>query len=301
MQNWPDTLLSQFANSATILSLIESFNDAVDPRANIDAFFENVWNIETAVGYGLDVWGRIVGVSRVLQVSSGEWLGFEEAGNGTVETPFGQAPFFNGTATTGNFALTDDSYRTLILAKAAANITNGSIPAINQIMMALFGSSGPCWCTDGQNMTMTYTFEFQLSPVQFAIVAQSGVLPRPAGVQVTIIQIGLVNDGGVVTLGAGIFGWPTSPTGLSAGALYSNDGVVCVAGTTTPNPAAPPVFLATTSASALLALGGANLPISNSGIGDGQLWNNGGVVSINSITSSGILDQTFILDQSTLA
>jgi hypothetical protein len=275
-----DTILSQFANSPVILSLVESFNDAVNPSANIEAFINNVWDISTAVGYGLDVWGRIVGVNRVLQVSSGQFLGFEEAGDPTVETPFGQAPFFSGGATTSNFALTDDAFRTLILAKAAANITNGSIPSINQILMALFGSSGDCWCTDGQDMTMTYTFEFQLSPVQFAIVAQSGVLPRPAGVQVTIIQIGLVNDGGVVTLGQGIFGWPTSPSGLSAGALYSNGGVVCVAGTTTPNPAAPPVFLATTSASQLLALGGANLPLSLSGISNGQLWNNSGVVSI---------------------
>jgi hypothetical protein len=278
--DYRNTIISQFANSPTILGLIGSFDSAVNPRKNIDAFYVDVWNVLTAQGFGLDVWGRIVGVSRVLQVSSGEWLGFEEAGNGSVETPFNVAPFYNGASTTGNYALTDDAYRTLILAKAAANITNGSIPAINQILMTLFGSSGACWCTDGQNMTMTYTFEFQLSPVQFSIVTQSGVLPRPAGVALTIIQIGLVNDGGVVTLGAGIIGWPTSPVGLSAGALYSNGGVVCVAGTTTPNPAAPPVFLATTSASALLALGGANLPISLSGLASGQLWNNGGVVSV---------------------
>lgn len=278
MLNYEQTILSQFGNSPTLLSLIGSFNSCVDPRANIDAFFDNVWNIETAVGYGLDVWGRIVGVSRVLQVSSGQWLGFEEANDGSVETPFNQAPFYAGSATTGNYALTDDAFRTLILAKAYANISNGSIPSINQILMTLFGLTGACWCTDGQNMTMTYTFEFELSPVQFAIVEQSGVLPRPAGVLVTIIQIGLVNDGGVIALGAGIIGWPTSPSGLTAGALYSNGGVVCVAGTTTPNPTAPPVYLATTSASALLALGGSNLPLSNPGVGTGQLWNNAGVV-----------------------
>jgi hypothetical protein len=280
MQNYEQTILSQFANSPAILSLIESFNECVDPRANIDAFYDNVWNIETAVGYGLDVWGRIVGVSRVLQVSSGEWLGFNEANDGTVETPFNVAPFYAGQAATGNYALTDDAYRQLILAKAAANITDGSIPAINAILMALFGEYGDCWCTDGQNMTMTYTFEFQLSPVQYAIVAQSGVLPRPAGVALTIVQIGLVNDGGVVTLGAGIMGWPMSPTGLTNGALYSNGGVICVAGATTPNPAAPPVFLSSTSASGLLALGGANLPLSLSGVSPGQLWNNAGVVCV---------------------
>lgn len=280
MQNVSQTYLSQYANSPIITGLIENFNECVDPSSNIDAFFANVWDINTAVGYGLDVWGRIVGVSRVLQVSTGQWLGFEEAGDPTVETPFGQAPFFNGTAVTGNFALTDDAFRQLILAKAYANISNGSISSINQVLMTLFGASGQCWCTDGQDMTMTYTFEFTLSPVQFSIVSQSGVLPRPAGVLVTVIQLGLVNDGGVVTVQVGTVGYPTSPTGLAAGDLWSNGGVVCVAGTTTPNPTAPPVFLASISVSQLLTLGGANLPLSPSGLIIGQLWNNGGVVSV---------------------
>lgn len=277
---YEDTILSQFANSPVILSLIGSFSAAVNPGANIDAFYNNVWNVLTAQGYGLDVWGRIVGVTRVLQVSSGAWLGFEEANDGTVETPFNQAPFYNGASTTANYALSDDAFRQLILAKAYANISNGSIPSINQILMALFGSAGECWCTDGQNMTMTYTFEFELSPVQYAIVSQSGVLPRPAGVLVNIIQLGLYSDGGVVALSAGIIGYPTSPTGLSAGALWNNGGVVSVAGTTTPNPSAPPVYFTGVTPSSLLFITGANLPLTNPGIGSGQLWNNGGVVSI---------------------
>jgi len=32
---------------------------------------KEIWNIQTARGVGLDIWGRIVGVTRVLQVSSG--------------------------------------------------------------------------------------------------------------------------------------------------------------------------------------------------------------------------------------
>lgn len=278
--NVEDTILSQFANSPVILSLINSFSAAVNPSANIDAFYSSIWNVLTATGYGLDLWGRIVGVNRVLQVSTGSWLGFEEANNGLVETPFNQAPFYAGGGATGNFALTDDAFRQLILAKAYANISNGSISSINQILMTLFGSSGECWCTDGQNMTMTYTFEFTLTPVQFAIVSQSGVLPRPAGVQVGIIQLGFFDDGGVLAMGAGIIGYPTSPTGLSVGALWNNGGVVSVAGTTTPNPSAPPVYFPPVTPSILLFITGANLPLSNPGIGSGQLWNNGGVISV---------------------
>ena len=36
-------------------------------------------------------------------------------------------------------------------------------------------------------MVMTYTFDFPLSPVEIAIVSQSGVLPRSTGVSATIV------------------------------------------------------------------------------------------------------------------
>ena len=38
-------------------------------------------------------------------------------------------------------------------------------------------------------MTMTYTFEFALTPVEQAIVEQSGVLPRPTGVSSSVVII----------------------------------------------------------------------------------------------------------------
>jgi hypothetical protein len=36
------------------------------------------------------------------------------------------------------------------------------------------------YVTDGQNMALTYTFTFPLSPIDLAIVEQSGLLPRQA-------------------------------------------------------------------------------------------------------------------------
>lgn len=185
--NWRATVISQYQVSPIILRLVEVLNDYLDPAADFDAFFRLVWNVETAVGWGLDNWGRIVGVGRVLHVSTGtESFGWEEGGT-TDYTGFGQAPFFGGGAVTSNFSLSDLNYRRLILAKAAANITDGSIPAINQILLGLFPGRGNCYATDGLDMTMTYTFEFALTPVEQAIVGQSGVLPKPVGVSVTVV------------------------------------------------------------------------------------------------------------------
>jgi len=183
------TIISQYANSPILTQLIDYFNQNVDQTENMSAFYNMIWNIDTAQGYGLDVWGRIVGVSRVLQVSAGKYFGFEEGGTTDYDNfgPGGVSPFYAGQPVTNNFALTDDAYRTLIFAKALYNICDGSIPGINAILMSLFGQSGQCYVTDGQDMTMTYTFAFTPTPVQESIIFQSGVLPKPVGVAATVV------------------------------------------------------------------------------------------------------------------
>jgi hypothetical protein len=187
-----DTVLSQFANSPTLTQLIANMEGYIEPTGNIDAFYDNIWNIATAQGYGLDVWGRIVGVIRVVQVATTSYFGFVGP-SGTSGLPFNQGVFYHGETVTTNYTLTDDAFRSLILAKAAFNICDGSIPAINQILLMLFGPDGELpvkgnnYCTDGGNMTMTFTFGSPLSPVQTAIIYQSGVLPVPSGVIATVV------------------------------------------------------------------------------------------------------------------
>lgn len=178
-----DTIQSQYANSERIIALIETFNDCLDQTANFDEFFRLVWNIDTAEGFGLDVWGRIVGVNRTLQISDVLFFGFSQQ-DPTVGT-FGEGIFYSGTPATNNFVLSDASYRTLILAKALANICDGSITAINKVLLSLFPGRGDCYVWDGQDMTGAYVFEFELTPVELAVVVQSGVLPKPVGVLFT--------------------------------------------------------------------------------------------------------------------
>lgn len=173
-------IISQYANSGRIDEVILSFNDAMDQTLNFENLYDFVWNIQTAVGYGLDVLGRIVNVKRTIPIGGSiTYLGNEEAGSWTG---FGQGILYSGGGTTTNFTLSDPDYRTLIYAKAASNITDGSIPAVNQILLTLFPQRGACFVADGLNMSVTYTFNFALSPVELAIVQFSGVLPTAAGV-----------------------------------------------------------------------------------------------------------------------
>jgi hypothetical protein len=184
--DWWTTVLSQYANAPALTSILSSFFSAVDETANLDAFFDNIWNINTAQGYGLDVWGRIVGVTRVVPIPGTiTYLVFEESGNADG---FNNGIFFSGGGTTNNFILSDSAFRLLILTKALANISDGSIKSLNALLRALFPNRGNCYVTDGLNMTFTYTFAFKLSPVELSIVQNSGALPKPVGVSVTIVQ-----------------------------------------------------------------------------------------------------------------
>lgn len=191
------TIISQYANSPVLTEMILAFNAAVDPTENIDNFFDMMWNIYTAQGYGLDVWGKIVGVGRTLEiaVSPAAFFGFDEGTNwlgfgGVTGSSGGTAGgiFFGGGASiTTGLTLSDADFRTLILAKAAGNISDGSILSLNNILLALFPNQG-AYVFDLQNMTCQLVFPFALTLTQQAIIAQENVLPIPAGVAFSIVQ-----------------------------------------------------------------------------------------------------------------
>ena len=211
--DWWATIDSQFANSPRLIALIRSLFEAIDQTQNLEAFFDKIWNVDTAEGYGLDVWGRIVGINRVLKIGGGQFFGFKQAMPFTVG--FGQGPFYTGQNITSNYSLSDQQYRRLIIAKAMANISDGSIKSINAILMFLFGSYGNAYVRDGAHsrffgfrqagaagfgqgpfyhgqetprMVMQYVFTFTLTPINLAIV-NSGVLPRPVGVSASIVTL----------------------------------------------------------------------------------------------------------------
>lgn len=182
-----DTVISQFANSPTLYQLCLNMGQYLDPRADLDAFYSAVWNIDTAYGAGLDVWGKIVNVSRQLTITvPPDNLGFDE---GDDYQPFGQAPFYAGAPATSSYTLADPAYRTLILVKALANISSCTARSLNQLLQNLFKGRGRCYVSDTGGMAMRFTFEFALLPYEIAILTQSGAVPRPAAVDARILQV----------------------------------------------------------------------------------------------------------------
>jgi hypothetical protein len=204
------TTISQYANSATIMSLLSSLNAETDPSGDIDLIYTNMRDIATASGYGLDVWGRTVGASRTLQFPiiavSGQFLGFSES-NSTDRTPFGQAPFYLSPSSSQNLTLTDIAYRALILTKALFNISGSSALEINAIMMSLFAGRGNCYILDLGDMHARLAFEFNLSASELAILKYSGVFAGPTGVALEIVMVQVGSAFGFAEAGAKVEGF----------------------------------------------------------------------------------------------
>lgn len=75
-----ETVISQYADSPVICRLISRFDECIDPRADRRRFYDTVWNVSTAQGFGLDIWGAIVGIGREVMIAAqDEYIGFTQA------------------------------------------------------------------------------------------------------------------------------------------------------------------------------------------------------------------------------
>jgi len=191
------TVISQYANSPTLLQWLDNMNQYLDVSGLFAEFLTFVWNVDSAQFWGLDILGKIVNVSRLLQIPNTTlYAGFHNsagpppdwqtmATNQPPGPPVGGA-MFTGHNATQSYLLDDNAYRQLILAKAFANICATTAPAINQILQNLYGAGGAYVLNTG-TMSISYNFNFKPSAIQLAILQQSGVIPTPPGVLATIV------------------------------------------------------------------------------------------------------------------
>lgn len=220
------TVQKQYSNSTTLLQLLDSFDQWVDLSLFTEQFLSNVWDITTAQGFGLDIWGRILGQSRYVQVVQvpGDNFGFNiNAAIGTNWQPFNQAPFYNGAAGgTVAYALLDSYYRQVLLVKAASNIASCDVPSINALMRAMFGTRGKCYVGYDLALPMQIGYHFEFTPTNVErTIIESGLFPIPAGMAVKYIyQQYTYSPFGFAGANGGAN--PNFITGFNQGPFYNN-------------------------------------------------------------------------------
>lgn len=135
----------------------------------------------------------------------------------------------------------------------------------------------PSITVSGHVFTVSYFAGQAFSDLQLCYA--NGALAFPFQYILEFVNVSFINDGGILQLTAPV-DYPLSSGGLPAGAVWYNGGAVSVVPGVTPNPAAPPVYFATVTPASLLALGGGDLPLADP-VNLGQLWNNGGLITIS--------------------
>lgn len=148
---------SQYSASKRILKLAETFQFYITVYNDTDLCYTNIVNIYTATGIGLDWWGRILGIGRVIA-------------DGDV-----------------NITLEDEDYRALLLYKAAANIASTDAATLNSLLKRLTdtgiaGFPTVAYVLPVDTMVVRWVFEDYLSDMQLALFKAAGTLARGAGV-----------------------------------------------------------------------------------------------------------------------
>ncbi len=152
-------ILSQYANSPKFIYLLSGLEKMLSSDKDIENFYNDIFNIQTANSYGLDVWGERLNISRQVKVE-GETI-----------------------------LLKDEYYRFLLLVKAMSNISNCTVPNLEEILNFLFKDRGRVYVFDTGIMTMKYTFDFYLDEMEKAILNLPGIPPKPTGVGLEIVEL----------------------------------------------------------------------------------------------------------------
>ena len=125
-------------------------------------FEDDILNLDTCVPSALDYfWGRIYRITRTFE---------DENGNPLV--------------------LDDDTFREILKIKAFGCRWDGTVVAMNEFLSNLFKDRGSVYIVDTQNMTTeVFAFGFALTDVERYLFTNKDILPRPAGIGVSIFEL----------------------------------------------------------------------------------------------------------------
>ena len=156
----PDSrvIQSQYSHSPHILALAAELQRDLDASGDLDRYFRDVYDPNTATGVFLDWWGKRVGVSRYITIDG------EKA------------------------RLDDDTFRFLLFYRALCNVRGTSAADINELLGILVDCD--VWLVDYQDMTVNLVLVTDsLTEGQIAILRNYGLLNRPGGVLLNLILV----------------------------------------------------------------------------------------------------------------
>lgn len=196
-QQSKDVFLWQYANAHWLNAILQdSFDFFKESTLSFwDKWYTDVFNLDTANAFGLEVWGRILGVKRpasapqnyvvdsdnvlrFLNVNDQTWHAIWLKGN---PSQFAIELSPQNENIQGSIPITDAMYRRCLKAKLFLLYSNYSVSDINRYLNYLFPNRG-VYAKDNLNMTMDIVFSYVPTDVELSIITFKDFAPRPAGV-----------------------------------------------------------------------------------------------------------------------
>lgn len=172
-------MLSQYANSPVLVKLVNGLQEQFNNAQTMEDWFRVIFNLKTATGYGLDIWGKILNQGRAIT--------FTDTNDNVVNV------FLQGAQTVDGVSYTaeeiENFYRTVLFLKAFSYISNCSLKNLNDLlnfylnMTAENGQEKKAYAYNIGTMAIEIVFEFFMPKLEQSIFT-SDIFPVPAGVDI---------------------------------------------------------------------------------------------------------------------
>lgn len=145
------------------------------------------FDLDVAIGSQLDVDGEWIGRSRYVTVPiSGVFFSLDDVVRGFDQGVWYQSQY----AIAGGITrLDDETYRTLLRAKIAANHWDGTLPGAQAALQIMFPEGETqAFIVDNQDMTMTFAVSGRVPSLLFIALLSQGYIPlKPQGVRANYV------------------------------------------------------------------------------------------------------------------
>ena len=165
-QQADDLMLAQFCGSDELIKLFRTKSKIWDNTNDILTWILGNVDIDDASCMMLDIIGKLVGQSRIIDGSVRlDFFGFE---NQPFVTGFNQAPFYDDlTGSLTSSKLSDEQYRRALKARVAANSSSVSMTGVSSMLKLLYDSTAIYLTNNGDASVTAYiasgiSFEDQL-------------------------------------------------------------------------------------------------------------------------------------------
>lgn len=154
-QDLSKVILWQYDSAEKFKKLVAGEQEFMDNAVTKfwEDFNTNIFNLATCNTFGLELWGKLLGVARPTYLSGGVVVEYD-----------------------------DEQYRLVLQARIYLLTFDGSVCALNKFFKMLFPQY-PVVITDNYNMTVTIGFVQEPAEEMKVIFRNPDFLPRPSGVE----------------------------------------------------------------------------------------------------------------------